>query len=54
MRYTPCDPGEVRKKWDTGENNRVLDEGECLKEKGKHRTHVSDSNGEEEKDLEVQ
>ena len=38
-----------------GENDRVMYSDEFLKKKEKHRTHVSDSNGEkEEKDLEVQ
>jgi hypothetical protein len=51
----PYDPGEVRKEWGTGENDRVLHEDEFLKKKGKYGTHVSDSNGEEEeKDPEIQ
>ena len=55
MRDTPCDPGEVRKEWGTGEDHRVLYEDEVLKKKERHRTHVPDSNGEkEEKDPEVQ
>ena len=38
----------------TGENDRVTYSDEFLKKKEKHGTHVSDSNGEEEKDPEVQ
>ena len=52
---TPCDPGEVHKEWGSGKNDRVLNEDEFIKKKGKYRTHVSDSNNEvEEKYSEVQ
>ena len=55
MRYTPCDPGEVRKERGAREDDRVLDGSERLENKGKARTHVSDRNGEkDEKDPEVQ
>ena len=37
-----------------GENDKALYSDEFLKKEEKHRTHVSDSNGEEGKDPEVQ
>jgi hypothetical protein len=55
VRYTPCNPGEVRNEWGAREDDRVLYEDKQLKKKGEYRTNVSNSNGEkDEEDPKVQ